>query len=269
MADIDPHKGYHRDHPIANTRQDNTTPCKNYLDCPPGFPPPPPHMGTYTATPSPHETDLTSHSLDNASQRARLQPIRDPPSRLEGGQPFSCLTTSRSQSRKHRNAPALHKHLTNLATVEASPQDRDLPYITKLEDWAHLLQNHIHSEFASLANKYTNITCPPCQDSSSVALIIQDLVQHFTYRNYQGTMEIQDCLSGIFRLLRVDPSVSLLQQQETNQMMCLGEALHRWKQPRHIEPRDSYANPSTILTCCGPWHNGADHFVPLYKCQDY
>ena len=147
-------------------------------------------MGTYTTTPSAHETDLTSHSLANASQRPRLQPTRAPPSRLGGGQPFSCLTTSRPHSRKNRNTPALHIHRTYLAEVETSPQDRDLTYITKMEDWAHLLQTHTHSEFASLANKYTNNMCPPCHDSSSVALITPDLVQHFTYGNYQGTMEI-------------------------------------------------------------------------------
>ena len=36
------------------------------------------------------------------------------------------------------------------------------------------------------------------------------MVQHFTYGSYQGTMEVQDYLSGIFNLLQIDPSISLL-----------------------------------------------------------
>jgi hypothetical protein len=51
---------------------------------------------------------------------------------------------------------------------------------------------------------------PPCLDNSSVALITPDMVQHFTYGSYQGTMEVQDYLSGIFNLLQIDPSISLL-----------------------------------------------------------
>jgi len=82
-------------------------------------------------------------------------------------------------------------------------------------------------------------------------------------------MEIQEFLSGIFRPLLVNHSISLLQQQKTYQMLCLGEPPHRWKQPIHFKPLDSYADPSTIPTCCGPWHNGADNFVTLYMCQDY
>ena len=68
---------------------------------------------------------------------------------------------------------------------------------------------------------------PPCPDSSSVAHITPGLVQHFTHGNYQGTVEIHDCLSGIFNLLRVDPSISILQHQEIYQILCLGEAPHR------------------------------------------
>jgi hypothetical protein len=150
MADLEPHPGYHRDHLITDTRRDSTAPSKNSLDCPPGSLP---NMGTHTATPSPHATDFISHSLANESQWVRFQSTRDPPSRLGGGKPFNCLITLRQYSRKYRNTSELHKHRTTLATFETSPQDRDLPYIKKIEDRAHLLQTHTHSEFASLANK--------------------------------------------------------------------------------------------------------------------
>jgi len=66
MADLGPYPGYHRDQLIPGTRRDSTAPCRNILDFPTS---PLPHMNTYTATPSPHETDLISYSLANARQR--------------------------------------------------------------------------------------------------------------------------------------------------------------------------------------------------------
>ena len=52
-------------------------------------------------------------------------------------------------------------------------------------------------------------------------------------------------------------------------MFYLGEAPQRWKHHHHFLPRDSYQDPHTIPTCCGPWHNGADHFVTFYLCKEY
>ncbi len=80
-------------------------------------------------------------------------------------------------------------------------------------------------------------------------------------------MEVQDYLDGIFRLLRLDPSVSLLQQHEIYQMLYLGEAPQRWKREHPVLPRDSYHDPLGIPTYCGPWHNGLSHFVAFYLCQ--
>jgi hypothetical protein len=81
--------------------------------------------------------------------------------------------------------------------------------------------------------------------------------------------EVQDYISGLFRLLRLDPSVSLLQQQEIDQMLLLGEAPQRWKREHHFLPRDSYRDLLGIPTCCGPCHNGSDQFVTFYLSQEY
>ena len=72
-------------------------------------------------------------------------------------------------------------------------------------------------------------------------------------------MEVQDCLTGIFNLLCIDPSVSLLLQHEIDQILLQGEVPHRWKNQRHFSPRDSSGNPAAIPTCCGPWNNGSDN----------
>ena len=52
-------------------------------------------------------------------------------------------------------------------------------------------------------------------------------------------------------------------------MFYLGEAPLRWKSHHHFLPRDSYQDPHKIPRCCGPWHNGANHFVTFYLCQEY
>jgi len=52
-------------------------------------------------------------------------------------------------------------------------------------------------------------------------------------------------------------------------MLLLGEAPQRWRREHHFLPRDSYREPLGIPTCCGPWHNGSDHFVTFYLCQEY
>ena len=73
---------------------------------------------------------------------------------------------------------------------------------------------HTHKDFATIANLHGNNTCPPVTDMSVAALVTPDIIQHYAYGNRQGTMEVQDCLASIFRLLRLDPSASFLQQQE-------------------------------------------------------
>ena len=52
-------------------------------------------------------------------------------------------------------------------------------------------------------------------------------------------------------------------------MLNLGEVPQRWKRHHHFLPRDSYQDPHTIPTYCDPLHNGADHFVTFYLCNEY
>ena len=80
-------------------------------------------------------------------------------------------------------------------------------------------------------------------------------------------MEVQDC-DGIFNILRINPSLALLRQPEIDQILCMGEAPSRWTHPRHFPPLGDPAI-ATIPTCCGPWHNGAGHFVTFYLCPEY
>ncbi len=61
-------------------------------------------------------------------------------------------------------------------------------------------------------------------------------------------MEGQDCLAGIFNLLRINPSISLLLQHEIDQILLQGEAPHRWKTQRHFNSRDPSGNPAAIPT---------------------
>jgi hypothetical protein len=64
-----------------------------------------------------------------------------------------------------------------------------------------------------------NDTCPSVANTSSAALITPDLVWHYAYGKWQGTMEMHDCLSRVFRLFGIDPSISLLEHHEIDKML--------------------------------------------------
>ncbi len=136
-----------------------------------------------------------------------------------------------------------------------------------MEDWMHILHTHSHEEFSEIANQYKDTTCLPCVDVSGIAHLRPSLIQIYTYSGWQGTLEIHECLDDIFKLLRLDPFISLIQPLEAAQILVLGEAPARWTHSRHFPEGDSL-QPLSIPTACGPWHDGAGHFLTLYVCID-
>ena len=134
---------------------------------------------------------------------------------------------------------------------EDGPPPPAPPPITSLDDWAHMLLTNSHEEIASLAALYHDHTSPSCEDVYFATLIRPSEIQHFVCVGWQGTLEIQECLDGLFKVLQLDPSTSLLQKQELDQILCLGEAPTRWTRSRHF-PLPGSPTHTTIPTCCGP-----------------
>ncbi len=75
-------------------------------------------------------------------------------------------------------------------------------------------------------------------------------------------------MQGLFCLLHLEPSVSLLQHHELDHILCMGEASTRWTRPRHFPPRETNTH-TAVYICCGPSHDEPGHFVILYMCVDY
>jgi hypothetical protein len=98
------------------------------------------------------------------------------------------------------------------------------PPIPTIGDWAQMLLTHTHEEFATLATIEKDHTCPPCRDALGVALLRPSQIHHYVYGEWRGTLEIQDCLDGTFKILQHDLTNSLLKQPEIDQILCLGEA---------------------------------------------
>ena len=121
------------------------------------------------------------------------------------------------------------------ATLEAGHTPAPNP-IPTIRDWAHLLHTHTHEEFVALALLQKDHSYPPCMDMSGAVLIRPYQIHHFVFGEWQGILEVQECLEGIFRLLQLDPSISLLQQPEIDQILCIGEAPTRWIRVRHFPP---------------------------------
>jgi len=131
-------------------------------------------------------------------------------SRYAGGQAFSTLDIAKPHARPYRSPHATASTNHNHTSTGTTGKNSGLPTINSVTDWAHLLHASTDSEFPRIVTTLVAAPGPPCLDNSSVALITPDMVQHFTYGSYQGTMEVQDYLSGIFNLLQIDPSISLL-----------------------------------------------------------
>jgi hypothetical protein len=138
-----------------------------------------------------------------------------------------------------------------------------------MKDWALFLQPHTHEDFASLLALYEAHSCTPCGDASSTALIRPFRIKRYVYGEWQDTLEIQECMTDFFQILQMEPSISMLQYQELDQILYLGEAPTRWTRSSHF-PSPGVTSPSPgFPTCCGPWHNGEGHFVILFMCADY
>ena len=117
------------------------------------------------------------------------------------------------------------------------------PTITSINNWAHMLDAHTYEEFVSLVALYQDHTCMPCENASCVALICPSQIQHFVYGSWQCTLETQECVEGLYRILKIDPSIPQLQQPESDQIVCLGEAPTRWTRSRHFPLHGSINQP--------------------------
>ncbi len=93
---------------------------------------------------------------------------------------------------------------------EAGPTSAPTP-IPTIQDWVHLLRTQTHQEFAAFALLQEDHSCPPALEISGAALIRPSQMHPYVSGEWQDTLEVQDYLEGIFRLLQLDPSISLLQ----------------------------------------------------------
>jgi hypothetical protein len=91
----------------------------------------------------------------------------------------------------------------------------------------------------------------PCEDAFSVALIRPFQIKHYGYVWWQGTVEVQECMEGIFKILLTDPSICLLQQHELDQILGPEEAPTSRTRSRHF-PQQGTTGQQDIPTCYGP-----------------
>ena len=98
-------------------------------------------------------------------------------------------------------------------THEAGPTP-DPALVSTIREWAHSLHTHTHEEFVALALLHKNHSCPPCLDVSGAEYIRPSQMHHFVFGEWQGTLEVQEWLEGVFKLLQLDPSISLMQEPE-------------------------------------------------------
>ncbi len=110
-----------------------------------------------------------------------------------------------------------------------------------------MLLTHTHEEFATLALLQMEDTCPPCRDVSRDALLRPSQIHHYFFGEWQGTLEIQECLDGIFKIFLIDFAIYLLHQPKIDQSLCLREALTRWTRSHNFPQTGDIAH-ATIPT---------------------
>ena len=98
-----------------------------------------------------------------------------------------------------------------------------------------------------LATLQKDHACPPCRDVSGVALLHSSKIHHNVYGEWQGSLEVQDCLDSIFNILQINPSIALHKQHEIDQILCMGEAPTRWTRSHHFPSLGDHAL-NTIAT---------------------
>ena len=76
-----------------------------------------------------------------------------------------------------------------------------------MEDWANQLLTQTHEKFATLATLQSDGDCPPCMDVSGKALLLPSQIHQYVYGEWQGSLEVQDCLEGIFNILHINPMI--------------------------------------------------------------
>jgi len=97
-------------------------------------------------------------------------------------------------------------------------------------------------------NNYEDDQCTPCWDVSGAALLRPSQIKNYTFGNWQSDLNIQDCLEGIFKLLRLDLSIALMHQPEIDQMLTAGEAPTRWSRPRHFSDSEGGQHGTVVTT---------------------
>jgi hypothetical protein len=143
-----------------------------------------------------------------------------------------------------------------------------LPSIETIDDWIYLLHSQTHEEFAKLVKSLSDDTCTPCYDVSGLARLCPSQIKHYIYGGWQSDLDVQDCMEGIFKLFHLNPSISLMQQPEMDQLLRTEQVPTRWSHSRHFTD-PSGGIQTRIPTACGAWYNGERHFATFYMCADY
>ena len=144
------------------------------------------------------------------------------PHLLGGGTPHSTPEEEHPHARKYRTITPTPQSVNPPNAGSTAAPGPAPPAITSLVDWAYLMHTHTPLDFAKIANRHTPATCPSVKDSSGYVLITPANVRFFSHGNWQSSLAVQDCLEGIFRLLQLDPSVSLIHQTEISDMILYG-----------------------------------------------
>ena len=143
-----------------------------------------------------------------------------------------------------------HGSLTAWKRLRRQDLSRIPPLITTLRVCSQMLLTHTHEEFASLADFHTctwNTLYMSCiWNVSRVALLRPSQIQRYVYGGWQGTLEIQECLCGKFKIIQLDTVISLLQKPGDRPNLL------SWESPHQVDPLSPLPPTRGSHTCKHP-----------------
>jgi hypothetical protein len=171
--------------------------------------------------------------------------------------------------------PTLIPHITSTQNIIPLPPQHTplLQTITPdnpiLAMWQHTFLTLPPVEFTHFTHNQTRQETPTCHDPSGHGELLHIQIAHFTYGEYQSSLDLHTILAGIYKTLNIHILPPILNQPDLDSILDRGTPPTNWTSRRYFGPTHTHLGPLHTPSLCGIWYNGHHHFVVFYMCPDY
>ena len=171
--------------------------------------------------------------------------------------------------------PTLSPHLSTTQNIIPTPiqytlsspiNANDNPILTM---WQHAFNTLSPEEFTQFTNSPSYLETPTCPGPFGHGELLHTQITHFSYGEYQSSFDLHTILKGIYKILNIHISPSILTQPDLDSILDRGTPPTEWTSRRHFGPTHTHIGPLHASSHCGIYYNGHHHFVVFYICPKY